>query len=114
MAVNNTSDYHKDMMTRTTLPHVIGFRNSILILIPELILISILWITLLILGSITIITFIIGTLILFQFGYIKWYRGYFKIKEPYQDMARDWEPKSLDLIYNFNLIMSLTFFLVLL
>ena len=46
MSTNNTSDFLKDMGKRVTLPHVIGFRNSIKIIIPEALIMIAAWLTL--------------------------------------------------------------------
>lgn len=109
MSTNNTSDYYKDKDTRVTLPHVIGFRNSIKIIIPEAIIMILCWIALYILGSINSIMFLSGIIVIYYFGYIKWYKDYYKIEEWYKEMGREWGPKPLLLIYSFHIILSLQF-----
>lgn len=109
MSTNNTSDYKKDASTRVTLPHVIGFRNSIKIIIPEAIIMFILWTILYITSYITIYMFITGLLVFYYFGYVRWYKDYFKIKEVYPQMGKDWGPRPLLLIYSFHLFLSLEF-----
>lgn len=107
MSTNNTSDYEKDKGTRITLPHVIGFRNSIKIIIPEGIFMILCWIALYLLGNVNIIMFFSGIIIFYYFGYIKWYKDYYKIQECYKEMGRDWGPRPLLLIYSFHIILSL-------
>ncbi len=114
MSTNNTSDYYKDMGTRVTLPHVIGFRNSIKIIIPEALIMIAAWLSLYTLGDITLLMLITGLLIFYYYGYIRWYKDYFKIKEHYPEMGRDWGPRPLLLIYSFNIILALEFFISLL
>jgi len=109
MATNNTSDYEKDKGMRVTLPHVIGFRNSIKLIIPEAILMVMCWVLLFIIGSINAVIFISGLFSFYYFGYIRWYKDYYKIKEGYSMMGRDWVPKSLILIYGFHMVMSFEF-----
>lgn len=109
MAANNTSDYNKDKGHRVTLPHVIGFENSIKIILPEGILMFSSLVSLMVLGYINIVLFLIGTFCMYYFGYVKWYKDYKKIKEPYKEMAKEWGPRPLLLIYSFNLLMSLGF-----
>ena len=46
---------------------------------------------------------------MYYFGYVKWYKDYKKIKAPYKEMAKEWGPRPLLLIYSFNLLMSLGF-----
>ncbi|MGL5020472.1 MAG: prenyltransferase [Mycoplasmatales bacterium] len=86
MAVNNTSDYYKDLETRVTLPHVIGFVNSIKLIKYELFLVLLLWSGLLILGYLNFIIYLIGLFIIIFFGIIKFYTPYSKIKKPYKEM----------------------------
>lgn len=83
MSTNNTSDYEKDYGIRVTLPHVIGFRNSIKIIIPEGIVAILCWISLYFIGSIN------------------------------PEMGREWGPRPLLLIYSFHLIMSFEFLVML-
>ena len=111
MSTNNTSDYEKDKGTRLTLPHVIGFKNSILLIIPEAIILFLCWKALLINNSINLYIFLVGIAIFYYFGYVKWYRDYYKIEECYKDMGREWGPKPLLLIYSFNYIMAAIFFI---
>ena len=114
MSTNNTSDYQKDMGKRVTLPHVIGFRNSIKIIIPEALFMIASWLMLYVIGSITFIMLVTGLLIFYYYGYIRWYKDYYHIKEVYPEMGREWGPRPLLLIYSFNLILSIEFFIYLL
>lgn len=114
MSTNNTSDYQKDMGKRVTLPHVIGFRNSIKIIIPEALIMIATWLMLYVIGSITLIMLVTGLLIFYYYGYIRWYKDYYHIKEVYPEMGREWGPRPLLLIYSFNLILSIEFFIYLL
>lgn len=114
MSTNNTSDYQKDMGKRVTLPHVIGFRNSIKIIIPEALIMIAAWLMLYVIGSITLIMLVTGLLIFYYYGYIRWYKDYYHIKEVYPEMGREWGPRPLLLIYSFNLILSIEFFIYLL
>ncbi|MGL4850733.1 MAG: prenyltransferase [Clostridium sp.] len=109
MSTNNTSDYNKDMGHRVTLPHVIGFENSIKIILPEGILMILAFISLYLLGYISGYILIIGLMIIYYFGYEKWYKEYSKIKKPFKEMGRMWGPKPLLLIYSFNISMSILF-----
>lgn len=111
MSTNNTSDYEKDKGSRVTLPHVIGFRNSIKIIIPEFIIMIIAWISLYFIKQINIIMLISGLAIFYYYGYVKWYKDYYKIEKVYPEMGRDWGPRPLLLIYSFNLILSIEFIL---
>lgn len=113
MSTNNTSDYDKDAGTRLTLPHVIGFRNSIKIIIPEAIIMVLVWISLYLTSSITIIMLITGIMIFYYYGYVLWYKDYFKIQNVYPEMGREWGPRPLKLIYSFHLILSLEFLIML-
>ncbi|MGL5417268.1 MAG: prenyltransferase [Clostridium sp.] len=106
MATNNTSDYNKDMGSRTTLPHVIGFENSIKILFPEGMMMVLAFISIGILGYLNIGMVVIGLGVIYYFGYEKWYKEYSKIKEPFKEMGKIWGPRPLLLIYSFNLTMS--------
>ncbi|MGG7078181.1 prenyltransferase [Clostridium sardiniense] len=112
MSTNNTSDYNKDMGSRTTLPHVIGFRNSIKIIIPEAIIMVLCWIGLFFNGSITLIMFITGVITFYYYGYVRWYKDYYKIKEVYKEMGREWGPRPLLLIYSFHIALSLEFLIM--
>lgn len=114
MSTNNTSDYNKDKGIRVTLPHVIGFRNSIKIIIPEAIVMIISWILLYLLGNIDLFILLSGLIIIYYFGYIKWYKDYYKIKECYKEMGREWGPRPLLLIYSFHTIIALEFLIQLL
>ncbi len=109
MSTNNTSDYEKDKGIRVTLPHVIGFRNSIKLIIPEGIIMIVAWIILFLTSKITLIIFISGLLIFYYYGYLKWYKDYYKIKEVYKEMGKEWGPRPLLLIYSFHFIMALEF-----
>ena len=111
MSTNNTSDYEKDKGTRVTLPHVIGFRNSIKIIIPEAIIMLICWSILWIMQGITWWMFISGLLIFFEFGYRRWYKDYYKIEAVYPEMGKEWGPRPLLLIYTFHTILSIEFLL---
>ncbi|MGL4108793.1 prenyltransferase [Clostridium sp. LP20] len=113
MSTNNTSDYEKDKGVRVTLPHVIGFRNSIKLIIPEGILMIVAWISLFIIGSITVLMFISGVVIFYYYGYIRWYKDYYKIQEVYPEMGREWGPRPLLLINSFHSILSLEFLIML-
>ena len=114
MSTNNTSDYQKDMGKRVTLPHVIGFRNSIKVIIPEALIMIAAWLMLYLTRSITFIMLVTGLLIFYYYGYIRWYKDYYHIKEVYPEMGREWGPRPLLLIYSFNLILSIEFFIYLL
>lgn len=109
MSTNNTSDYEKDKGSRTTLPHVIGFRNSIKIIIPEALLMIACWSALTVMGSVPIWVYLIGLVIFYEYGYRRWYKDYYKIQEVYPEMGREWGPRPLLLIYSFHIIMSCIF-----
>ncbi len=109
MSTNNTSDYEKDKGVRVTLPHVIGFRKSIEIIIPEFIIMLLCWISIYLIGDINIFIFVSGLFSFYYFGYVLWYRDYYKIEEGYPMMGRDWMPRVLKLIYGFNILMSIEF-----
>ncbi|MGL5648178.1 MAG: prenyltransferase [Clostridium sp.] len=109
MSTNNTSDYNKDKGHRVTLPHMIGFEKSIKIILPEGILMIMAFISLYLIKSIELHILIIGLLVIYYFGYEKWYKGYSKIKKPFKEMGRLWGPKPLLLIYSFNISMSILF-----
>ena len=109
MSTNNTSDYIKDKGVRITLPHVIGFRNSIKILIPEGIVMVVSWIILYFIGSINLIIFITGLFTFYYYGYVKFYKDYYKIQEVYKEMGREWGPRPLLLIYSFHILVSIEF-----
>lgn len=114
MSTNNTSDYEKDKGTRITLPHVIGFRNSIKLIIPEALIMIAAWLTLYAMGSITFIMLLSGFIIFYYYGFIRWYKDYYYIQEVYPEMGREWGPRPLLLIYSFNIILSLEFLIYLL
>lgn len=110
MSTNNTGDYEKDQGIRVTFPHIIGFRNSILILIPESILVLTAWLYL----SLTVLTWwqsLIGFLIFFVEGYLRWLKDYLKIQTVYPEMGRDFGPRPLLLIRAFHTTMALLFFI---
>lgn len=109
MSTNNTSDYEKDKGFRRTLPHVIGFRNAIKIIIPEFILMISCWSMLYLIGGLTWWMWLSGLGIFYEFGYRRWYKDYYKIQEVYKEMGKEWGPKPLLLIYSFHTIMSLLF-----
>ena len=109
MSTNNTSDYDKDMGTRKTLPHVIGFRNSIKIIIPEAIIMVIAFTLIYISKNITTFMYISGLAIFYYYGYIKWYKDYYKIEAVYPEMGKEWGPRPLLLIFSFHIIMSIQF-----
>lgn len=113
MSTNNTSDYEKDKGSRTTLPHVIGFRNSIKIIIPEGIIMILCWSLLYFIGGVTWWMWFSGLIIFYEFGYRRWYKDYYKIQEVYPAMGKEWGPRPLLLIYSFHTIMSLEFLLAL-
>lgn len=110
MSTNNTGDYEKDKGVRVTFPHIIGFRNSILIMIPESVLVIAAWIFLGF-NALTWWQFIVGCLIFFVQGYLRWLKNYFKIQEVYPEMGRDFGPRPLLLIRSFHTIMALLFFI---
>lgn len=110
MSTNNTSDYEKDKGTRTTLPHIIGFRNSIKIIIPEAITMIVLWGILYFTNNITTIMFISGLVVFYYYGYVCWYKDYYKIEKVYPQMGKEWGPRPLLLIYSFHIIIGLEFF----
>ena len=114
MSTNNTSDFLKDMGKRFTLPHVIGFRNSIKIIIPEALIMIAAWLMLYVIGSITLVMLVTGLLIFYYYGYVRWYKDYYHIQDVYPEMGREWGPRPLLLIYSFNLILSVEFFIYLL
>ncbi len=105
MAANNTVDYEKDLKTRVTFPHLIGFRRSITIIIPQLILLFALWVVFSIYNNALIIG-IIGSIVLLYFGLYKWYIPYYKVKEYRDGLGRKYGPLPLVLLLNFNFIMS--------
>ncbi len=109
MSTNNTSDYEKDKGSRVTLPHIIGFRNSIKIIIPEFIIMILAWICLFTINKINLIMLGSGLIIFYYFGYIKWYKDYFKIEKVYPQMGKEWGPRPLLLIYSFNVILGAEF-----
>lgn len=113
MSTNNTSDMEKDRGTRVTLPHVIGFRNSIKIIIPEGILMIISWIMIYLFKGINLFIFISGLVVFYYYGYKKWYKDYYKIEKIYPKMGKEWGPRPLLLIYGFHITMSIEFLLFL-
>ncbi|MEG0286416.1 MAG: prenyltransferase [Vagococcus sp.] len=109
MSTNNTGDYEKDLGVRKTWPHVIGFRRSILILIPESILVLFTWTYL----GFTVLTWwqtLIGFILFFIDGYLRWLKDYLKIQEVYPEMGRDFGPRPLLLIRSFHTVMAILFF----
>ncbi|MFW3538130.1 prenyltransferase [Vagococcus fluvialis] len=113
MSTNNTGDYDKDQGVRKTLPHIIGFRNSILLMIPEGILVLIAWSYL----SFSVLLWwqsLIGFIIFFIQGYLRWLKDYLKIQEVYPEMGRDFGPRPLLLIRSFHFIMGLSFLITIL
>ncbi|MGL5150109.1 MAG: prenyltransferase [Clostridium sp.] len=111
MSTNNTSDIEKDRGSRTTLPHVIGFRNSIKVIIPEGIIMVICFATMFLLNKINIIVFLSGIFIFYYYGYIKWYKDYYKIEQVYKEMGKEWGTRPLILIRAFHLIISIELFI---
>ncbi len=110
MAANNTTDFQKDKKTRTTLPHLLGFRKSITIIIPQLIIVFILWFLVSYnLGNIYI--GIIGFIIFLYAGLYKWYIPYFKLKEHNSNLSKEYGIKPLILILYFNFGMSIVFYI---
>lgn len=114
MSTNNIGDYKKDMGVRVTLPHVIGFRNAILLLIPEAVVMVLAWTGLLLLQVVPWWQYLIGLLIFYRQGYVKWYKDYYHIQEVYPEMGREYGPRPLLLIYHFHGWMSLLFIIRLL
>lgn len=113
MSTNNAGDYDKDQGVRKTLPHIIGFRNSILLMIPEGILVLIAWSYL----SFSVLLWwqsLIGFIIFFIQGYLRWLKDYLKIQEVYPEMGRDFGPRPLLLIRSFHFIMGLSFLITIL
>ncbi len=108
MASNNTTDFQKDKKTRTTLPHLLGFRRSITIIIPQLIIVFILWF-LVSYNLKDLFVGIIGYIIFIYAGLFKWYIPYFKIKEHNENLSREYGIKPLILILCFNFGMSIIF-----
>lgn len=110
MSTNNTGDYEKDLGIRKTWPHIIGFRQSILILIPESLTVIAVWLFL----GFTVLTWwqtLIGLLLFFIDGYLRWLKDYLKIKQVYPEMGRDFGPRPLLLIRSFHCVMALLFFI---
>ncbi len=113
MSTNNTGDYDKDQGVRKTLPHIIGFRNSILLMIPEGILVLIAWGYL----SFDVLLWwqsLIGFIIFYIQGYLRWLKDYLKIQAVYPEMGRDFGPRPLLLIRSFHFIMGLSFLITIL
>ncbi len=111
MAANNTVDYNKDLKTRTTFAHVVGFRKSITLLIPQIFIVFGLWIIIFGLDN-NVITFIVGLFVLVYFGLFKWYFKYYKVNIDTPNLAKIYGPKPLVLLLSFNVIMSITFILI--
>ena len=65
-------------------------------------------------SSITSLMFISGLIVFYYYGYVKWYKDYYKIESVYPEMGKEWGPRPLLLIYGFQIIMSLEFLLMLL
>lgn len=111
MSTNNTGDFEKDKDSRTTLPHVIGFRRSILIIIPEFCSLLIAWLYL----SITILPWwqsLIGLFLFYYDGYFRWLKSYLKIKTVYPSMGKEFGPRPLLLIRSFHLTMSICYLFI--
>ncbi len=106
MSANNTVDYYKDLNKRVTLSHILGFRRAITILIPQIIIVYLLWIYVGI-TTLPLIILIVGLLILTYFGIIKWYYPYWQLKTYREGIAREFGPKPLILIITFNVIISM-------
>lgn len=111
MSTNNVGDYEKDRGVRVTLPHVIGFRNAILLVIPEFLLLFSCWVILLATQTIPWWQFLVGCLIFYRQGWQRWYKDYWKIPAVYPEMGKEYGPRPLLLIYHFNTWMSLLFFI---
>jgi 1,4-dihydroxy-2-naphthoate octaprenyltransferase len=88
MATNNTTDYLKDLDTRKTFAHLIGFKNSIYILAPQLILIYIIWIIIAFIYIQSILILIIGLVILSYCGLYKWYLRYLKVSIDTENLSK--------------------------
>ena len=108
MSTNNTGDYEKDLGVRRTLPHVIGFRASIYLIIPEFMTLLVAW-SYLGIQSLPWWLFVLGLVIFYYFGYLKWYKDYLKITHVYPAMGREFGPRPLLLIYHFHGWMSVLF-----
>lgn len=106
MAANNTCDIEKDRPTRITWPHLIGFRRSITILIPQIIILFGLWIfiALYLKSKVLLLT---GLLVLTYFGVYKWYFPYYQVRSYQDGLGRIYGPLPLVLLLNFNFIMSI-------
>ena len=76
MAVNNTADYNKDLENRFTLPHLIGFRNSMKLNVVEMFILVIVALFI----NFDISTYILLFGIVYYFGYVNWLKGYLKVK----------------------------------
>lgn len=107
MAANNTTDYQKDLGKRVTFAHVVGFRCSITILIPQIIVLFILWSIISL--SINLVISIIGFICLIYFGIIRWYCKYYHVTENTPNLSKIYGPMPLRLLINFNLIMAIVF-----
>lgn len=107
MSTNNTGDYEKDRGIRVTLPHIIGFRNSIKLIIPEFLTLLIAWLSLGIVLPMGVI--IVGLVIFYYAGYVRWYKDYYKIEKVYPEMGKEFGPRPLIVINYFHYSMSLCF-----
>lgn len=114
MATNNLGDFQKDLGTRVTLPHVIGFRPAIMLIIPEGLLAIGAWTFIVILGGIPLFQYLIGLVIFYRQGYQRWYKDFFNIQEVYPEMGKEYGPRPLLLIYHFHGWMAFLFLLQLL
>ncbi len=112
MAANNTTDFEKDLKRRVTLPHIIGFRNSIIILIPQIILLYGLWFIISMISINNFLICLLGVVIVTYFGIFKWYIHYFQVKEYSSGLSKVYGPMPLRLLLNFNIIMAVVFMIV--
>ena len=71
------------------------------------------WIALYLSSNITALFFITGLVVFYYYGYVLWYKDYFKIQKVYPEMGREWGPRPLKLIYSFHIILSLEFLIML-
>jgi len=108
MAVNNTADYHKDLENRFTLPHLIGFRNSMKLNVFEMVILVVVSFFI----NFHISTYIILFGIVYYFGYVNWLKGYMKIKEPYFTMKGEWITKALAFHVSMNILLGLNFLIL--
>lgn len=109
MSTNNTSDYNKDMGRRISLPHVIGFRNSIKLILPEAIFMMGCFIMLYVLNYIDVLILMAGIIVFYYSWYIRWYKDYYIIKMPYKEMSKEFGARPLILIYSYNITMMIMF-----